>query len=102
MTLKGSKIGENAPAASGLPTGKRQHKPFTLTMPVDKGSVMLKLASAWPNCRVGKRYSELEIGDGAKSFTLQDAVVSSCASESVSLNYSKVKVRGWDPEKKEE
>jgi hypothetical protein len=23
-------------AASGLPTGKRQHKPFTITMPVDK------------------------------------------------------------------
>ena len=23
-------------AASGLPTGKRQHKPFTITKPVDK------------------------------------------------------------------
>jgi type VI secretion system secreted protein Hcp len=27
--------------ASGLPTGKRQHKPFTLTKPVDKSSPLL-------------------------------------------------------------
>lgn len=100
--VDGEIVNPGAPAASGLPTGKRQHKPFTLSMPVDKGSVMLKLASAWPGCQVGKRYAELELGDGAKSYTLQDAVVSSCAAESVSLNYSRVKVRGWDPEKKEE
>ena len=28
-------------AASGLPTGKRQHKPFTITKPVDKSSPLL-------------------------------------------------------------
>jgi type VI secretion system secreted protein Hcp len=28
-------------AASGLPTGKRQHKPFTITKPVDKSTAML-------------------------------------------------------------
>ena len=28
-------------AASGLPTGKRQHKPFTVTKPVDKSSPLL-------------------------------------------------------------
>jgi hypothetical protein len=100
--VDGEIVSPGAPAASGLPTGKRQHKPVTLSMPVDKGSVMLKLASAWPDCQVGKRYAELELGDGGKSYTLQDAVVSSCASESISLYYSGVKVRGWDPKKKEE
>lgn len=28
-------------AASGMPTGKRQHKPFTITKPIDKASPML-------------------------------------------------------------
>ena len=28
-------------SASGLPTGKRQHKPFTITKPVDKASPLL-------------------------------------------------------------
>ncbi len=28
-------------AASGLPTGKRQHKPFTITKPVDKATPLL-------------------------------------------------------------
>ena len=28
-------------AASGLPTGRRQHKPFTITKPIDKASPML-------------------------------------------------------------
>ncbi len=29
-------------AASGLPTGKRQHKPFTITLEIDKSSPLLK------------------------------------------------------------
>lgn len=31
-------------AASGLPTGKRQHKPLTITKPVDKASPLLQQA----------------------------------------------------------
>ncbi|MEX0645047.1 MAG: type VI secretion system tube protein TssD [Parvularculaceae bacterium] len=31
-------------AASGLPTGKRQHKPFTITKPIDKSSPLLMSA----------------------------------------------------------
>ena len=33
-------------AASGLPTGKRQHSPFTITKPLDKASVGLVAALA--------------------------------------------------------
>ena len=52
--------------------------------------------------RLSGRHSISGAGDGAKSYKLQDAIVTSCASESISLNYSKVTVRGWNPEKKEE
>lgn len=84
-------------ASSGLPTGKRQHKPMTITMPLDKGSVIFKLKSAWAGCRVGTRYPALELGDGAKTYKLKDAIVTGCASsggdrptETLSLNYSKI------------
>lgn len=76
ITLKG------APAASGLPTGKRQHKPISVTKPVDKGSVSLKLKSAWDGCRVGARYPSLQLSEGAKTHTLSDVVVASCGAAS--------------------
>jgi len=53
-------------AASGLPTGKRQHKPITLTKPVDRASPLLMNAltmnenitawrlEAWRPSRAGK------------------------------------------------
>ena len=31
-------------AASGLPTGKRQHKPMTVTKPLDKGTVWIRVS----------------------------------------------------------
>jgi hypothetical protein len=90
-------------SASGLPTGKRQHKPMTMTMELGRGSVSLQLGSAWTDCRVGTQYPELELGDRANGYKLRDAIITSCASDSVTLNYAKkVTVRGWNPEKKEE
>ena len=101
--VDGEIVNPGAPAASGLPTGKRQHKPMTMSMELGRGSVSLQLKSPWPDCRVGTQYPELELSDRANGYKLQDAVVTGCASESVSLNYAKkVTVRGWDPEKKEE
>jgi type VI protein secretion system component Hcp len=96
----GDVTGDGSAAASGLPTGKRQHKPFVLTKPMDKGSVSLSLASAWPGCRVGARYPELELGGGGTTHVLQDAVITSCGSassggdrptETLSLNYERIK-----------
>jgi len=55
-------------AASGLPTGKRQHKPFTITKPVDRASPLLMQAltdnenitafrlDAWRPSRAGKEF----------------------------------------------
>lgn len=70
--------GDGRGAASGLPTGKRQHKPMTITKPLDKGSVWVRVASPWTGCRVGARYPSLELGDGAKRYVLQDVSVASC------------------------
>lgn len=69
-------------AESGLPTGKRQHKPMVLTTPLDKGSVWVRVSSPWAGCRVGDRYSSLELNDGGKRYALQDVTVANCGGSS--------------------
>ena len=84
---------------SGLPTGKRQHKPFTLTRPLDKGSVWIRVASPWADCRVGKRYPSLQLSDGTQNYRLVGATVAGCGrsgtardrpAEEVAFNYNKI------------
>jgi hypothetical protein len=77
---------------SGVPTGKRHHKPIMLGGP---GSVTL--AGNFAGCRVGASYPELELGGGGASYQLTDAVITSCGTaggdrpvESISLNFTKV------------
>ena len=120
ITLKGSKIAENAPArrygdvtlkrgvisaaaASSLPTGKRQHKPFAITQPVDKGSVVLRLKTARAMhelCTPGRALGNVTVQDGEATYELSGVTVVGCASvgaargevptESISLNYEKI------------
>ena len=89
-----------AGAASGTPTGKRQHKPLTITKPVDKatpklaeavakgkvfksgpgtGSGMLAVMVPAGTCRAGARYATAEFGTGTRVYQLEDVVVSRCA-----------------------
>ena len=121
ITLKGSKIHENSAsggvqvaagdidgdgradvvsprdAASGLATGKRMHKPVTFPTPRDKGSLTIR--GKFPGCVVGARYPVMKLGNAAKRYTLQDAIITSCrtvrgtaaAMEEVSFNYAKIK-----------
>jgi type VI protein secretion system component Hcp len=125
MPLKGSTIGENTPAAaggvrvavgdvngdgradivsprdaaSGLPTGKRQHKPMMLTAPLAKGSLTVR--GSFPGCAVGTRYPSIKLGGRGKRYTLQDAIITSCGRsstsgdalpmEEVSFNYGKIR-----------
>jgi type VI protein secretion system component Hcp len=116
MTLKGSKIGENSTAtaggvrvavgdvdgdgraeASGQATGKRMHKPLRLSAPLATGSVTMR--GKFPGCMVGARYPTMRLGNAARRYTLQDAVITSCATvrggaapmEEVSFNYAKIK-----------
>jgi hypothetical protein len=106
MTLKGSKIGENAPAAGGVrvavgdvdgdgPTDKRMHKPVTFPTPRDTGSLTIR--GKFPGCVVGARYPIMKLGNAANRYTLQDAIITSCATvagaapmEEVSFNYAKI------------
>lgn len=119
MTLKGSKIGENAPLPTGASetltvggarseaqaTGKRQHKPLTmqgyydqsLDQPLARGALRVKVKMPWMACKVGTRFPELMLGGGATTYRLTDAVVTSCGPasgsrpmESISFNYSKI------------
>ncbi len=66
----------------------------------DGGSVTL--SGRFPACRVGAAYDRAAIGHGHERYEMSDLVVTGCARESMSLNFAKVKVRGWNPEKKEE
>lgn len=97
-------------AASGLPTGKRQHKPLTITKHVDKASPMLQQAAT-----SGKVIKEMEIvlpnDDPAQAkrmpylkYELKDVIVTSYQSsgtaagdtvpmETISLNYGKISYR---------
>ena len=88
-------------AASGMPTGKRQHRPVTITKPLDRGSVRVKVRFPWLDCRVGAAFPDAVLQNAAGRFELKDVVISGCAREGVALNYKKVTVRGWNPETKE-
>lgn len=96
-------------AASGRATGKRQHKPLTiskewdatspqLARPLAKGSVWIRVATPWAGCRVGARYPALELTEGTKRYMLQDASIASCArgdaddrpTEEVAFYYNKI------------
>jgi len=120
MVMKGQKISQNAPAprryvpgntkysnvklarsgSSARPAEKRQHGWATVSKPLDRGAVMVK--GKLPGCTVGAAYPDAVLLTAEARYELSDLVISGCAMDSVSLNYAKVRVRGWDPEKKEE
>jgi type VI protein secretion system component Hcp len=100
-----------AAAASGTPTGKRQHKPLTIVKEVDKATPKLaeaavkgKLFVMVPagTCVAGARYATAEFGTGTRVYKLEDVVVASCSPavsgggdarpmESLSLNYERIR-----------
>ncbi len=112
-TIKGGSMKADAPArhdvksprdsASGMPTGKRQHdwRPSPHSLEAG-GSVRIKVKFPWVGCTVGDRVAGATIGSGDKAYELTDLTIAACATDEVILDYAKVKVRGWDPIKKEE
>lgn len=93
----GDVTGDGGSSASGLPTGKRQHKPMVLTKPLDKGTVWVRVASPWASCRVGARYPSLTLSDGAKSHVLHDVSIADCGNaaagaptEEVAFYYNRI------------
>ena len=92
-----------------LASVKRTHPALVkITKPLETGSISLNMKLA--GCAVGKRYPSAVLSTPRGLYTLLDIVVASCdagsgggaPTEQVTLNYAKVKVRGWDPEKKED
>jgi hypothetical protein len=57
----------------------------------------LILQGSLRGCTVGKRYAGAQFAAANKRYELKDVVISNCAANGVSLDYSRVTVRGWDP-----
>lgn len=67
-----------------------------------QGSVTV--AGGFEDCRVGTAYTNAVIQSADARYELKDIVVAACTPDGLSLNYGsvrKVRVKGWDPEKKE-
>ena len=89
-------------SASGMPTEKRQHGWVTVSKPIDRGSVRVKVKFPWLDCRVGAGFPDALLQNDSGRYELKEVIVSGCATDGVALNYSKVTVRGWDPVTKKE
>jgi hypothetical protein len=87
--------------ASGQATGKRQHKPYTLSkpLPVD-GSVQVIVsprdaASGLPTgrsagCATGKHFPSVSLRGTSGAWFLTNARIVECTADSVSFNYQKI------------
>jgi hypothetical protein len=87
-------------AAAGRAAGKRQHGWVTVAKPLDRGAVRVKVKFPWPDCRVGAAFPDAVLQNAAGRYEFKDAIITGCAPDSVSINYAKVMVRGWDPARK--
>jgi len=70
----------------GIATGKRMHKPMTISKPLDRGSVFVR-TSPGSACTPGAASDSAEIGDAAQRWELKNVVVSSCAPNGMTLDY---------------
>ena len=86
-------IAVSDPGAAG---SKRQHGWVTVSKPLDRGAVRVKVKFPWLACRVGAAYPDAVLQNAAGRYELKEVVISGCAPDGVALNYAKVQVRGWD------
>ena len=96
-------ITEQRDSASGLPTGKRQHKPVVVTKPVDKATPLMLALLTQGGSVPFVRLDFVTTGPRPRYYqiTLEDVLISSYQSagsgggeaptESFSLNYEKIK-----------
>jgi hypothetical protein len=89
-----------APSAPAV-AEKRQHGWVTVAKPLDRGAVRVKVKFPWLDCKVGAAFPDAVLQNDAGRYEFKDALISGCAPDSVTLDYAKVVVRGWDPEKKQ-
>ena len=65
------------------------------------GAVRVKVKFPWLDCKVGAAFPDAVLQNDAGRYEFENVLISGCAPDSVTLDYAKVRVRGWDPEKKE-
>ena len=99
-------------AIAGAHRDESLGKPAARTAPPPSpGS--LTVDGRFPGCTVGKQYANAVLQLGGARYTLADVQITSCPAatatvggprtpDSLSLNYKKVTVRGWDPATKQE
>ena len=94
-TIKGGSSAAKYGAVSGA------HRDDSLSPPPERGSVRIKVKFPWLDCAVGAAIPDAMLQADAARYELKDIQVTGCAPDSVDLDYAKVKVRAWDPSKKE-
>jgi hypothetical protein len=86
-------------AASAHATGKRQHMPTRTRAyydaPLERGSVMLRLAQPWAGCAVGDRFNGIYLTTGVSHrYQLEGAEIAACGGSTVTINYARFLVAG--------
>ena len=94
-TIKGGSSAAKYGAVSGA------HRDDSLSPPPERGSVRIKVKFPWLDCAVGSAFPDAMLQSDTARYELKDIQVTGCAPDSVDLDYAKVKVRAWDPSKKE-
>ncbi len=89
--------------SSGMSSGRRLHRPVRLTSPMaENGSVSVVtprdassgMASGRLACAAGKHFPTATLSRGAQRWALTDVMVSSCASDGMTLSYRSI--TSWD------
>jgi hypothetical protein len=78
----------------------RQHGWMPVAQPLDRGSVRIKVKFPWLDCKAGAAFPDAVLQNDAGRYEFENVLISGCAPDSVTLDYAKVVVRGWDPAKK--
>lgn len=97
--------GKGGDGRADAATGSSE-KGFVLPHVLERGS--LTVQTALPGCAVGTRYPDVDLVTPNGRYELKEVIVSNCpvtggggggaqATDSVSFNYAKVEVRGWNP-----
>jgi len=93
----GAGAGKTASDSWSTPTGRRMHKPFTITKEIDKASPLLSQA-----CASGQHFQEVDVDLGAGArYTLTDVMITSDQKsrggdrpmETISFTYQKIEMK---------
>ena len=100
-TKYGAISGAHRDDGVAAPTEKRQHGWMPSNRPLASGGLRVKVKFPWLDCKVGAAFPDATLQNDAGRYELKDIQVTGCAADEVALDYRKVTVRGWDPQKKE-